>query len=56
MVSEVVGVNGGSAPAARREVVVELHETQMEGMSCWNYWMRVLRGPLFPILSPMPRD
>jgi hypothetical protein len=29
---------------------------QTEGISCWNHWIWVLRGPLFQILSPMPSD
>ena len=31
-------------------------EPQMEGMSCLNHWIWVLRGPLFQILSAMPSD
>jgi hypothetical protein len=28
----------------------------MEGISCLNHWIWVLRGPLFQILSAMPSD
>jgi hypothetical protein len=26
----------------------------MEGMSCWNHWIWVPRGPLFQMLLPRP--